>query len=167
VVATVLTLLAGLGSYCTPEFVIGHFKVHHLGAWGTAGRDIIAALQPWFEMVDLGLKTTSEESEPTRSDCHAWSSHPLYYFFASVLGIRPSSFGFETVRIAPQLGSLEWARGSLVHPRGLVEVDFKVTGPEIQATIRLPDGVNGELVYAGQTFVLQPGLQSLNMLLRK
>ncbi len=38
-------------------------------------------------------------------------AHPLYHFFATILGIRPASAGFRTVRIEPQLGSLTFARG--------------------------------------------------------
>lgn len=35
---------------------------------------------PWLEMEKLGLCTLLESPEPSRSDCHGWSAHPLYLF---------------------------------------------------------------------------------------
>ncbi|UZJ65070.1 hypothetical protein OKW96_01940 [Sphingobacterium sp. KU25419] len=37
-------------------------------------------LEPWKDMLALGLSTFSENPDPTRSDCHAWSSSPNYDF---------------------------------------------------------------------------------------
>ncbi len=64
----------------------------------------------WVELRRLGLKTPVESAEPTRSDCHAWGSHPLFHFFATLLGIRPAGWGFREVEIAPMLGRAR-ARG--------------------------------------------------------
>jgi alpha-L-rhamnosidase len=91
----------------------------------------------WFDLPAQGFKTTPEMPEPTRSDCHAWGAHPLYHWFASVLGIRPASFGFETVRIEPNLGPLKSAAGVLPHPRGVIEVHVDESGMRVS----LPDGV--------------------------
>ena len=33
----------------------------------------------------------------TRSDCHAWGAHPVFHFYATVLGIRPAAPGFRRV----------------------------------------------------------------------
>lgn len=55
----------------------------------------------WHDMIDNGLTTFAERPEPTRSDCHAWSAHPLYHFAASVMGIRPASAGCATMSFNP------------------------------------------------------------------
>jgi alpha-L-rhamnosidase len=105
----------------------------------------------WVELRRQGLKTPVESAEPTRSDCHAWGSHPLYHFFATLLGIRPAAWGFRQVEIAPLLGSLEHASGRLVHPAGgeiLVDLEQKggalhgrvVLPPALSGTLRLPSG---------------------------
>jgi glycogen debranching enzyme len=31
----------------------------------------------WFDLPAQGFKTTPEQPEPTRSDCHGWGAHPL------------------------------------------------------------------------------------------
>ena len=42
------------------------------------------------ELQNRGFKTPPEMPEPSRSDCHAWGSHPLYHLSASTLGLRPT-----------------------------------------------------------------------------
>ena len=65
------------------------------------------------------MKTVLEQPEPTRSDCHAWGSHPMYHALASVAGIRPAAPGFAAVRIEPQPGPLTAIRCAVPHPSGL------------------------------------------------
>ena len=91
----------------------------------------------------LGMKTTLEMPEPGRSDCHAWGAHPIYHYFASILGIRPASPGFASVVIAPQLGSLESAEGEMVHPAGMIGVRVRREGKGLRARITLPHTICG------------------------
>jgi len=116
-------------------------------------------MQMWLEMPTIGLKTTFEMPEPSRSDCHAWGAHPLYHYFATILGIRPSGLGFKEVIITPQLGPLQQASGKLVHPQGEIEVDFHQKDGLLHGKISLPPGVFGFLVYNGQSLPLKEGSQ--------
>jgi hypothetical protein len=119
------------------------------------GDALLARLGLWFDLARLGARTTFEEPEPSRSDCHAWGSHPLYHYFASILGIRPGDMGFRAVTIAPQLGSLTRAGGTLVHPLGKIEVSFVIENKELTACIALPAGLIGTFYHAGRTFELK------------
>jgi len=113
-------------------------------------------------MLRLGLTSTPENPEPTRSDSHAWAAHPNYELLATVLGVRPASAGFHTVRIAPSLGPLQWAEGRVPHPLG--DIDVRLTrrmGAGLVATITLPAGLTGELVWAGRRVPLHAGRQEL------
>ncbi len=104
------------------------------------GDALLARFDLWRGLKALGFATTPEQPEPTRSDCHGWGAHPIYHAFASVLGIRPAGFGFETVSIHPNLGPLKRAEGALAHARGTIQVridgapdgglDLRVTLPE-------------------------------------
>lgn len=104
----------------------------------------LSTLQPWYDMLNLGLTTFAENPEPTRSDCHAWSASPNYELLATVCGIEPASPGFETVRVEPHLGHLREVRGVVPHPDGEIRVHLKQseTG-RISGTIVLPAGLSG------------------------
>ena len=114
---------------------------------------ILDRLSLWHGLVANGLRTTIEMPEPTRSDCHAWGAHPLFHFLTSILGIRPGSYGFTTVEIRPQLGSLAWAEGTLPHPAG----DIHVSVRDGVATATLAPGLTGTLHFAGKTVNLSAG----------
>ena len=123
---------------------------------------ILERMALWFDLKARGLKTTVEMPEPTRSDCHAWGAHPLYHYFASILGIRPASFGFRTVRIAPDLGLLEWASGSLAHPQGDIEVELHRDGGILRGSVNLPGDLKGAFAYGGKMLPLRSGRTEIN-----
>jgi hypothetical protein len=107
-------------------------------------------LEEWFALKPLGFKTTFEMPEPSRSDCHAWAAHPWFHFYATILGIRPASPGFATVRIEPQLGPLQWAKGTLATVRGSIIVKAVQTQGMTSANVVLPSGLAGTLVVDGK-----------------
>jgi alpha-L-rhamnosidase len=117
----------------------------------------------WFDLPGQGFKTTPEQPEPSRSDCHGWGAHPLYHFFASLLGIRPASFGFEHVEIAPMPGHLTRLSGEMVHPRGRIEADLYFEHGHVRGNVSLPAGSSGTFRYAGKTLILRPGPQPIEL----
>jgi hypothetical protein len=119
-------------------------------------------LDPWREMVRNGLTTTPENPEPTRSDSHAWSAHPNYHLLTTVLGIRPGSPGFRTVRIVPALGALRQASGHIPHLAGTIDVKLARTEANgISGTVILPAGLSGTFVWKGQEHALSPGINQI------
>lgn len=124
----------------------------------------VERLDPWRQMLALGLTTFAEEPDPTRSDCHAWSSSPNYDFLATVCGIRPASAGFSTVRIEPNLGTLEWVSGKMPHPRGEIHVHFERTDSGgIVGEITLPEGVKGDFIWQDRSIELVGGTQAIEL----
>ena len=116
----------------------------------------------WYDLEKSGLRTTIEEPEPSRSDCHGWGAHPLYHFYATVLGIRPASMGFDTVDIRPQLGPLGHASGTLPHPKGDLRVDFTVADGRLTGSVELPPGVAGTLRFGSTAVELKAGTQQIS-----
>jgi len=115
-------------------------------------------------MLALGLTTTPETPEPTRSDSHAWSAHPNYGLLATVLGVRPASQGFRTVVIAPALGPLQRAEGRVPHPRGDIDVSVVRVGAKgMRAKVTLPAGVTGMFEWNGRRLPLKAGAQELTI----
>ena len=124
------------------------------------GDSYLAELEPWREMLQLGLSTFAETPfDSTRSDCHAWSAHPNYDLLTIVAGIRPAAPGFKAVRLAPHLGTLAKLDASMPHPAGPITTSYRRDGEALEATITLPPGLTGELVWHGQTRALRPGAQ--------
>jgi len=133
-----------------------HYLFEALGRSGTTSA-IIARLGPWFDLPDLGLLTTPEQPEPTRSDCHAWGAHPWFHYLATILGIRPAAPGFTSVSIAPALGPLSWAEGAWPHPAGPIAVRADRTTAGERVEVQLPPGLAGTLVVGGRAVEIPAG----------
>ena len=128
---------------------------------GLADR-LIEQMQPWREMLRLGLTSTPENPEPTRSDSHAWAAHPNYFLLSTVLGVQPGAAGFRTVRIAPALGPLQRAEGRVPHPRGDIDAQLTRVGRSgLHAVVTLPTGLSGEFIWGGRRAPLHHGRQEL------
>jgi alpha-L-rhamnosidase len=126
--------------------------------------DLILQRMPlWFDHHKVGMKTTMEMPEPTRSDCHAWGAYPVYHYFATIIGIRPAKPGFGEVRIEPRLGALQWAEGTMPHPRGVIEARVENRAGTLRATISLPVGVSGILVWGASEIALKAGKQNVEI----
>jgi alpha-L-rhamnosidase len=153
----------GLLHYSDLERTTIYFTHYLFETYRVLGRmDVLfERLSLWFDLKAQGFKTPIEHPEPSRSDCHAWGAHPLYHYFASILGIRPTSLGFRTVEIAPQLGPMQQASGMLVHPNGEIHVDFRVEGDSVHGSITLPQGLSGVFRANGSTYPLHEGINTL------
>ncbi len=140
-----------------------YFSHYYFEACRKLGRmdALMKRMELWFQLKSRGFKTTFEKPGDSCSDCHAWGAHPLYHYYASILGVRPSSLGFATAEIRPQLGDMKSANGRLVHPRGFIEVNYQVEGDFLKSTITLPDGISGTFLHNGQELPLLPGRNDL------
>jgi hypothetical protein len=118
-------------------------------------------LEPFTRFTQSGLLTPPEKSDPSRSDCHAWSSHPVFHLRASLLGVRPGSAGFRSVRIAPLHFSTGRRVGVVPHPRGEIHVTCEIRGELLYAALRIPDAVEGVFVWNGQEHLLAPGRETI------
>jgi glycogen debranching enzyme len=146
-------------SQCTFYY---RFYLHQAMKKAGLGERYLEMLGPWHDMLKLGLTTFAEKPEPTRSDCHAWSASPNYDLLATVCGIEPDAPGFKSVRLAPQLGSLQWVKARLPHPAGEIAVDLQrqgITG--LTGEVILPESVNGKFLWNGKAQTLKAGKQAI------
>lgn len=115
-------------------------------------------LQRWFALAEQGYRTTPEAfGNGNRSDCHAWSAHPLFHWLTTIIGARPAALGFAAIEIAPLLGDLPAAAGTLAHPLGPIAISLTRDGTRLRADINLPAGLPGTLRWNGRTIPLQAG----------
>lgn len=78
----------------------------------------------WHTMLDQHCTSWCENPGQPRSECHGWSSAPVYEFSAMVLGVYPILDGYQTVRIRPHIADLglSWAKGTVPTPYGTISV---------------------------------------------
>jgi hypothetical protein len=142
-------------------YYFGFYLFEALAKAGLA-EQYVERLAPWKRMLAMGLTTTPENPEPTRSDSHAWSAHPNYGLLATVVGVRPDAAGWRSVRIAPALGPLQHASGRIPHPRGEIVVALTRSGASgLRAEVTLPAGVTGRFVWQRKEASLREGRQVL------
>ncbi len=121
-------------------------------------------IQPWFEMITLGLTTFTEIPvtwERQRSDCHPWSTGPNIHFFKSLCGIKPLKPGYNKVEIKPVFAHLERIDAVMPHPKGNIEIHLTKNGNKAQGEIVLGDGMTGRFIYGSQEFVLTGGMNKI------
>lgn len=122
------------------------------------GGEILNQLSLWEEFLEYGFTTFPEHGINSRSDCHAWSSHPMFNFLEVICGISSASAGFKGVLIQPQLGKLNNVEGHMFHPSGMITVKYtKLDDNKLQCIIELPGELNGEIIWNGKSYVLKNG----------
>jgi len=147
-----------------------YFRFYLAEAMGKAGiaDKYVDHLEPWRQMLDLGLTTFAEEPEPTRSDCHAWSASPLYYFLSMICGIKPNDAGFKSVRIEPNPGQLKWIEATMPHVQGDIKVSLQNGSKNVlKGKVILPGNLGGEFVWHGNTIKLKAGINTINLISKK
>lgn len=127
------------------------------GRAGEATSAMFERLLLWFGLRERGFVTPFEEPEPSRSDCHGWGSHPLFHYFATVLGVRPGGAGFGKVAVTPRMGHLTEVKGRMPHPNGEIEVELRREGQGVRGRVVLPEGVGGRFRWGAATWVLGAG----------
>jgi len=141
-----------------------YFRFYLIEALEKAGLadQFISMLTPWKQMLDNGLTTFAEQSDPTRSDCHAWSASPVYYFLSLVCGIKPNEPGFKSVRIEPHFGSLQNIEGSMPHPLGTIKIALKKDKQDhLTGEIILPERLTGIFTWNGESRSLNGGINQI------
>lgn len=106
--------------------------------------DYLAELGPWQAMLDMGLTTFAENPEPTRSDCHGWSAHPILGFHQFIAGVTSLAPGWAKVGVSPKLGGLPGFRSVIPHPHGRLVVEACREWIEISSPVPVHLVWNGE-----------------------
>ena len=139
----------------------------------------------WGGMLKLGATSFWEEYNPEKkgaehyamygrefgkSLCHAWGASPIYLLGKYYLGIKPTSPGYATYAVEPNLGGLQWMQGKVPTPNGDIELrvstsEIKIKGATGVGTIRItsktqPAGKNVSAVLKGDVYeiTIQPGV---------
>lgn len=82
--------------------------------------------------------------------CHGWSAGPTNLLTERVLGVRPTSGGFRTCDIQPELGDLQWVEGTVPTPHGGLTARFEKRADGLAAHVVVPRGVVAAVTLPGQ-----------------
>jgi len=89
---------------------------------------------------------------------HAWSGGPLTLLSQKVCGIHPTSPGFQTIRITPQMGTLEIAEARVHTLYGFIDVQITKKGKRLQIKATIPEGIEATLEFpSGKKRVITSG----------
>lgn len=94
----------------------------------------------WQRMIDKYTTTCVEDEVQERSECHAWGALILYELPSVILGIRPSAPGYEKMEVKPVPGYLKLARGQVITPKGMVNVEWYRENKEIHIKLETSEG---------------------------
>ncbi|GIV69418.1 family 78 glycoside hydrolase catalytic domain [Caldilinea sp.] len=76
----------------------------------------------WSEFLVDGYDTIGE-CWGWGTHVHGWSCTPTRDMIFYTLGVTPAAPGYTKARIAPRLGRLQWAKGNVPTPHGMISVD--------------------------------------------
>lgn len=122
-----------------------------------------SSLGKWNKMIENNCTTWFESDSYPRSECHAWSSTPVYEITSVVLGVEPLEPGFGKVLIKPYSAGLDYAKGTVSSPKGKISVDWKKDGEKFSLTVDSPEDIEKHIVLPnGKTVVTRENFFNIN-----
>jgi len=121
------------------------------------GGEIIPLMNKWKFFLDNGFTTFPEHGIESRSDCHAWSAHPLFDYMNIICGISSLSAGFKTVEIRPQPGSLKQFESTFPHPIGEIKMSMKKTNTKTLFKVDFPQSLEGIFIFDNKKYSINQG----------
>lgn len=133
------------------SFSMNHFMFRALEKAGVYDEFANDVLNGWRKMLDMGCTTWCENPDEPRSECHAWSSAPIYEFSAIALGVRPDGAGFTSMTVKPDFDfcHLSFAEGVVPTPKGNVTVAWKKENGHVTLDITAPKDLPMTVILPG------------------
>lgn len=132
-------------------FSMNYFTFRALEKAGIYEKYAPMVFDSWKKMLDLNCTTWCENPDSPRSECHGWSSTPMYEISAMVLGVYPIEDGFSNVRIAPSLvpDGFE-AKGRVPIPSGYIDVSVSRNNGKFNVSVEASCKLQMEILLLGE-----------------
>lgn len=116
------------------EVLCNHYRImHEAGAWA------------WWEVFSKG------GDSGIGSNCHGWAATPLVHLARCTLGVDfHAGLDENYLIVRPSSESLEWAEGAVPHPKGTVEVRWRVTDEFLTLDLKVPEGITLQIKPGGR-----------------
>lgn len=100
----------------------------------------------WHNMLRVGstitLEAWDDEFKPNQDWNHAWGAVPGNIVGRFILGVTPLNAGFDQVKIAPQLSSLSFVKGTIPTIKGPITISTEqVVGKSVIVEFTIPNNV--------------------------
>lgn len=119
------------------------------------------AMDPWVQTLRDGVTTTIERhsspAQSARSECHPWSTSPIYAFYRMLAGIEYGPPGSKLILMQPSLTDTDWIEGTYPHPAGNIGFRFEKAGSRLKGMVQVPEGIHIQLRVNGTSLLLQKG----------
>ena len=120
--------------------------------WGGMLREGATSFWEKYVPTETGIQHLAMYGRPYgKSLCHAWGASPVYLLGKYYLGVKPTKPGYEEYEVRPALGDLEWMKGDVPTPHGMIHVEMD----RKQIKIRATEG-RGTLYYKDQQVDIKP-----------
>lgn len=100
----------------------------------------------WSQFLKDGYDTIGECWD-FGTHAHGWSCTPTRDMIFYTLGVTPAEPGYTRARIAPRLGRLAWAKGSVPTPHGLITVEASTDRVTIHSPVPIVLELAGQPPY--------------------
>jgi hypothetical protein len=110
------------------------YAVHDAVALAGRAERLPDLYRRWSEFLVDGYDTIGE-CWGWGTHVHGWSCTPTRDMIFYTLGVTPAEPGYTTARIAPRLGRLNWARGSVPTPHGLITVEVTADSVRVDSPV--------------------------------
>ena len=125
--------------------------------WGGMLREGATSFWEKYNPEESGAEHLAMYGRPYgKSLCHAWGASPVYLLGKYFLGVRPTKPGYGEFEVRPNLGDLEWMRGDVPTPFGLIHVEMSRHEIKVRAT-----GGRGTLYFGNRQVGIEPGRETI------
>jgi hypothetical protein len=80
---------------------------------------------------------------------HGWSSGPTSFLTEHILGVHPTSAGYDDVNIQPNMCDLKWVEGNIPTPHGIIYVKAFRQKRSLTVKVKLPAGMRAHITLPG------------------
>src|SRR5262249_9661558 len=118
------------------------YTVHDAVALAGRAERLPDLYRRWSEFLVGGYDTIGE-CWGWGTHVHGWSCTPTRDMICYTLGVTPAEPGYVKARIAPRLGHIAWARGSVPIPHGLISVSASAEAVTIDSPVPVVLDIEG------------------------
>lgn len=100
-----------------------------------------------FEMINIDSSLpVVDATGNTLSFCHAWAAQGSWALQRYLLGVAPSAPGWREFCFNPLRSPLDWVKGSVVTPHGMIEVELDLVDGKFRGKLTHPAAIRPALM---------------------